>query len=215
MEGDLVDIKISDQGIGLTFEQQQTIFKPFTRFQRRLADGAGLGLAVTKQLVEENGGTISVSSKYGQGSVFSVHLPAYSLHDDCKDMKVLYIEDCADSRAAFIRSLRPLGLQIVTAHDFVEAESILRFQDFDAIITDLKTGSGDIQSLFEIVKQKESIPEIMILSGNAIQNADLSNATVVKKPARIEEITGWLRLIAKKIPQYAMCSAATGTALTS
>jgi signal transduction histidine kinase len=68
---------IQDTGSGIPFEEQQTIFERFYRGQT--ADvknrGAGLGLAITKSLVELHGGTIWVTSTPGEGSQFAFNLP--------------------------------------------------------------------------------------------------------------------------------------------
>lgn len=73
-------LDISDTGIGMTPEQLAVLFQPFTRFvgddQR---EGSGIGLAITRRLVEAMGGFMEVRSTLGVGSVFSVTLPAGQL----------------------------------------------------------------------------------------------------------------------------------------
>jgi len=75
-----IDLKISveDTGIGITEENLQKLFTSFQQVdtrKNRSIEGTGLGLAISKQLVTLMGGTISVSSVYGQGSVFSFEIP--------------------------------------------------------------------------------------------------------------------------------------------
>jgi signal transduction histidine kinase len=69
-------ICIKDNGEGLTAEQLAELFKPFNRLGQELSDkqGTGIGLVVTKALVEKMGGTISVESTVGVGSEFCVNL---------------------------------------------------------------------------------------------------------------------------------------------
>ncbi len=69
-----VRIDVIDNGPGVPAERQQLIFEPFhtTKGLR----GTGLGLAVTRRIVEEHGGTIALSSSQGQGATFSLVLPA-------------------------------------------------------------------------------------------------------------------------------------------
>jgi signal transduction histidine kinase len=78
-EGVGVRIAVQDTGIGLSAEEQQQLFSKFFRAQHPLvreAGGTGLGLTITRALVALHGGTITVVSAPGQGSTFSVTLPA-------------------------------------------------------------------------------------------------------------------------------------------
>ena len=69
-------IEVRDYGIGISREDQQRIFQQFERAGGgKSADGLGLGLFITRQLVEAHGGNIKVYSEPGRGSVFSLDLP--------------------------------------------------------------------------------------------------------------------------------------------
>ncbi len=69
-------IRVSDQGVGIAPEDRTRVFEQFVRVGDRLrTPGLGLGLYITKQLVEAHGGTISVESTLGEGSTFTVALP--------------------------------------------------------------------------------------------------------------------------------------------
>ncbi len=68
-------IRVSDQGVGIAPEDRTRVFEQFVRVGDRLrTPGLGLGLYITKQLVEAHGGTISVDSTLGEGSMFTVAL---------------------------------------------------------------------------------------------------------------------------------------------
>lgn len=80
-EGPAVMIQVSDTGIGIPAESLDHIFDPFNQIDSsytRDYPGTGLGLAITKSLVELLEGTTKVESTPGQGSVFSIILPAFS-----------------------------------------------------------------------------------------------------------------------------------------
>jgi len=72
-----VVLQVKDEGIGIAESDLSSIFEPFRRAQlgQISIPGVGLGLSVTKRIVEAHGGSISVKSEVAKGSVFSVHLP--------------------------------------------------------------------------------------------------------------------------------------------
>lgn len=77
-EGDQAIVEITDHGPGIAEDQQSRIFERFYRVESarpRHRGGAGLGLAIVKSLAELHGGSVSVRSRIGQGSTFTVRLP--------------------------------------------------------------------------------------------------------------------------------------------
>jgi signal transduction histidine kinase len=79
-EGDMARINVSDQGSGIPLDKQEAIFDKFVRLERDMhgeVRGSGLGLFITRQLVEAMKGTIKVESSgvKGEGSIFSFTLP--------------------------------------------------------------------------------------------------------------------------------------------
>ncbi|NQZ21020.1 MAG: response regulator [Colwellia sp.] len=83
-EQEFVCVDITDTGIGIAIENITTIFESFEQVsgnEARSESGTGLGLAVTKQLVELHGGKVTVSSKPNIGSTFSFTLPIYVIDD--------------------------------------------------------------------------------------------------------------------------------------
>jgi two-component system NtrC family sensor kinase len=74
--GDRVRVVVGDTGIGMDEETRRRIFTPFFSTRAANGDGTGLGLSVSRQIVENHGGTIEVESTLGEGAAFTVWLPA-------------------------------------------------------------------------------------------------------------------------------------------
>ena len=66
---------IKDNGVGISEENQERLFEMFSRFDKTLADGFGLGMSIATRLVNKMDGSIGVESKRGVGSTFWVSLP--------------------------------------------------------------------------------------------------------------------------------------------
>jgi signal transduction histidine kinase/ActR/RegA family two-component response regulator len=98
-DGGQVLIRVSDDGVGMTSEQQQDAFEPFNRAgaERAGIEGTGIGLTIVKALVEGMGGRIDVRSTRGVGSTFEVRLDAAAESGPLAlpARRLLYIEDNA------------------------------------------------------------------------------------------------------------------------
>lgn len=81
----ILDISVSDTGIGIKEEEMTSLFENFSRFDlsaNRNIEGTGLGLAITYNLVNIMGGKIHAESEYGKGSVFSISIPQKTRGDE-------------------------------------------------------------------------------------------------------------------------------------
>jgi signal transduction histidine kinase len=75
---DFLELCVSDNGIGISTENMEKLFLPFTQIDSRLArrfEGTGLGLSLVSQMTQLHGGTVALASAEGQGSRFAVWLP--------------------------------------------------------------------------------------------------------------------------------------------
>ncbi|MDY3250675.1 MAG: ATP-binding protein [Candidatus Choladocola sp.] len=132
-----VRYRISDTGIGMSEEFVDHVFDEFSQEEhgaRTQYQGTGLGMAITKQYVDLMGGTISVESRKGVGSTFTIELPL-EITDagavgkkDCSDgnvvlagLKILLAEDNDLNAEIAIVQLEELGIQITRANDGDEA----------------------------------------------------------------------------------------------
>ncbi len=86
-----VEIKVSDTGIGISEADQKIIFEEFRQASEGLSrnfEGSGLGLSITRKLVEKFGGHIAIESRVGKGSTFTVTLPLTNLKKDDKESEI-------------------------------------------------------------------------------------------------------------------------------
>ncbi|HIJ81257.1 MAG TPA: PAS domain-containing protein [Desulfuromonadales bacterium] len=82
--GDGIEISVTDNGIGIRHENLQRIFQPFSQLEHPLTktfEGAGLGLALARHLVEMHDGTIRVESTFGSGSRFTLVIPDVQIRE--------------------------------------------------------------------------------------------------------------------------------------
>ncbi|MBS4097134.1 MAG: response regulator [Sulfuricella sp.] len=128
---------IRDSGIGMTPEQTALLFQAFTQADgsiTRKYGGTGLGLTISKRLVEKMGGDIAVSSAPGQGSTFSFtvtfpvpqHAKIIRSPTDLRGMHVLVVDDLAISRRILSELLAQWGFQVSEAASGREALALLK-----------------------------------------------------------------------------------------
>ncbi|NPV68943.1 MAG: PAS domain S-box protein [Anaerolineae bacterium] len=84
-EEDSAVIRVQDTGIGIPAEALPHIFEPFFRVSEEVARGTGLGLTISREIVDLHGGTLTVESEVGRGSTFTVRLPLERTKQDAND----------------------------------------------------------------------------------------------------------------------------------
>ncbi len=144
-EGDRALLSVADTGIGMTDEVISRLFEPFYTTKREA--GTGLGLSVSKRIIEEHGGEIRVTSRPGLGSVFTVSLPYSDAPTEASPpeasppareaLHVLLVDDEPQVRDVLMRMLRLDGHQAVPASTAAEGLELLEQQRFDLVLTDL------------------------------------------------------------------------------
>lgn len=151
-EGATTRIQVSDTGIGIEPETCNRIFETFSQadssFSRQYG-GLGIGLTLTKALVDKMGGTVVVESELAKGSVFTVDIPwrkggAISLPNKTPDARsvldsgkqILIVEDNPVNQMTLRAMVKKLGYEVVTANNGQEALSVCNEQAFDCILMD-------------------------------------------------------------------------------
>ncbi|GEA50773.1 hypothetical protein VIN01S_15770 [Vibrio inusitatus NBRC 102082] len=180
----LIQFSVKDTGIGISAEQQRSLFKSFSQADSsttRKFGGTGLGLAISKDLVGMMGGQISVSSKLGEGSKFTFTAkfglkdiprrePAVLHHDFCR-LNVLVVDDNEMSRDILGECLETMGCSVTKASSGQEALELLENSSldrkFELVLMDWKMPELDGLETSRLIKQNKNIatvPTIIMVS---------------------------------------------------
>ena len=150
--------KVIDSGPGIREEHREAVFTPFVSIGQgssRIESGAGLGLSVSKEIVEQQGGEARLESRDGEGASFIVTLPypvlpapvsAAALKPGAAmdslvaagELRVLYVEDVASNREVMALTLEGTTIELILAADAAEALDLLDSESFDLIMVDLQ-----------------------------------------------------------------------------
>lgn len=123
----MVYVDVADEGLGIPEKDKARVFGKFYRVEhpdRRKIGGSGLGLAIVKEIVEAHRGEITFISKHGEGSVFSLWMPAYRAPDTTDGL--LLIERDAELAESLSASLPQQGVKVLRLDSFEEALFALR-----------------------------------------------------------------------------------------
>jgi CheY-like chemotaxis protein len=106
-------VEVIDQGVGIKQEEIPLLFKPFQQAKnaRKASEGTGLGLVITKKLVELHGGTIWVESEFGKGSTFRFRIPMV-LAGEVVESSDQLIRVASERMVPLVNGLKPLVLII-------------------------------------------------------------------------------------------------------
>lgn len=175
-------IRVKDTGIGMSRDFIRKVFQPFEREQSSSVSkiqGSGLGMAISKNLVELMGGRISVESVKGEGSTFTACIPVKPA-EACEDIHrralenkwILLLDDREERAAVTISMLEKLGMQVDwrrTEEEIVYAINETVFNDWDyfAFLTVDKAGDTDILTFISEIRTRmgRDFP-ILLLSEN-------------------------------------------------
>jgi PAS domain S-box-containing protein len=156
---EMLRIEVSDSGIGIDPQMSSRLFHAFEQTERtRRLGGLGLGLSIARSLMELHHGTIHASSAgHNQGATFVVELSTTSQEpqrsgstvaggssERLLGLRILLVEDHADTRAAMSRLLVALGCSVESAGSVREGVELAERGNFDLLISDigLPDGSG-------------------------------------------------------------------------
>ncbi len=195
-------VRVSDTGIGIKKEDIDKLFDAFQRMEtkrNRNVEGAGLGLSITKQLVEQMKGTIQVESEYGKGSIFIIEIPqqiidatamgefeeAYAKTFEeqvntsaqlfIPNARILAVDDNKMNLEVIQALLKDSEIEVEVATSGQECLELCRQNCYDLILMDhMMPGIDGIETFHRLKEDKESLnqnTDVIALTAIAIAGA--------------------------------------------
>ncbi|HZT05533.1 MAG TPA: PAS domain S-box protein [Chloroflexota bacterium] len=201
-------IEVQDSGIGIAAEEMNRLFVEFQQLDASIAkkyQGTGLGLALTKRMVEAQGGEVGVVSAPGNGSTFSAVLPRVMRRLDEENLarpptptsavagpNILVIDDNPTDREWLGRILGEAGYAVTYAATAAEAISHCQRRVFDAITLDLLLPDLPGSRVLQEIRTRTNNAETPVVVVTVIAQADLGLGFAIHdyllKPVKSEEL---------------------------
>ncbi|WP_405171419.1 PAS domain S-box protein [Paenibacillus sp. FSL H8-0280] len=215
-EDSVLDFAVQDTGIGIPADKLDQLFQSFSQLHpviNRKYGGTGLGLVISKRLVEIMGGSISVESIEGEGSTFRFAVPAASVdasaeqtasqfhHDRTRQsdkvaMRILVAEDHPVNRKILREYLEKLGYQADVCTNGVEAIDAISQNAYDIVLMDIHMpvmdGLKATDLLHRLIPQ-DRIPPIIAVTSNAKREdkeacLEIGMRDFISKPVMLSEL---------------------------
>jgi len=219
-----VEINVEDTGIGIPKDQQKEIFKAFKQQagqSTRKYGGTGLGLTISRKLVESMGGNISVESELGFYTKFSIILNKVKITGSAKSehkeniierynlvfepANVLVIDKVKENRDLITANFSDTALNIIPAGDAGEAIKLIQTKKINLLILDISIRNLEDCKINELVKKlvDENNPPVIAMSTSTINkekcDMEFDFAGFLSKPMqRVELITGVSKFLKHK-----------------
>lgn len=220
----ILQFEVQDSGIGISLDQQDNIFKPFIQADQsntRVFGGTGLGLVITKELVELMGGSIRVDSAPGEGSTFyfsvKMRLAAENptsyggvdannksteiAEENClAGLSILLVEDNDINREIALTILQEHGAEVIIAENGSEALREVSLHKFDCVLMDCQMPVMDGYEATQRLREQAEFRDIPIIAftANAMKGdekriLDAGMNDIVSKPFSPVELIAVIR----------------------
>ena len=207
-------VTVSDTGVGIAADALPKVFEAFEQGGAgvtRQFGGLGLGLAITKVLVDLHGGTIGAASDGpDEGSTFTVELPTVPAPEPVPagrvgpmrlaELRVLLVEDHADTARVMARLLRSRGMSVTTADTVAGGLRCATAGTFDVIVSDLGLPDGSGHDFLRQARAAGIDAPAIVLSGfgserDRDQSAVAGFAEHLTKPVTLEQLGNAVRRV--------------------
>ena len=168
-----LQLNFTDNGIGMPEDVRQKIFEPF--FSTKGAHGTGLGLSVSYSIIERHAGSIKVVSEPGNGTTFTIDLPAAVAETPSDDLaarttetsrlRILVVDDEQPVRETLAEMLVAVNHQVELAGSGQEAVEKMRTGDFDFVFSDLAMPEMDGWETARLIRKDWPNVRIVLVTG--------------------------------------------------
>lgn len=224
-----LEVSVEDSGIGISSDEQQLLFEPFSQVPRDAQSnpgGTGLGLSICRKLAEMMGGTVSLQSSPGEGTQVQVRLllqvldpvePPAALLDDLPlaggavALRVLIVDDHPANRLLLSQQLQHLGHSVVVAMDGSEALRFWYPGAFDLLISDCnmpRLSGYDLARRIREMEREARAPRMPILGFTANAQPDevlrcreAGMDDCLFKPIGLDLLRQHLQRLARMVPE--------------
>ncbi len=218
-----ITFSVKDTGIGMPQDKMDRLFQPFGQLEytiSRKRDGAGLGLAISKKLVELMGGEIWAESEEGKGSTFRFTIQAEAIPGKQLDLgekdkaavyenlaaqkplSILVAEDSPSNQRVLVEMLKRLGYRADAVADGVEVLQALQNRPYDLIFMDIKmpemdglTATREIRKLWPENGPKVVAITAFAMDGDQEKCLEAGMDGYIAKPVKVDDLATLIRNI--------------------
>jgi two-component system sensor histidine kinase BarA len=209
-DGDIIEVAVTDTGIGMSSDEVGHIFEPFTQADTstsKIYGGTGLGLSISKRLVELIGGNIGVTSEPGKGSRFWFTIPTTHIETDnflterpLSGTRILLYERNTFSRRALRNRLLGWGVSVFNSGLWAEMLGMLDVarregNPYDLLVLGLSVqeyGRRLVTEILEDIRHSDDIPILLLIGSEAQQlssgDMNLNRVKLISKPPRSDRM---------------------------
>jgi len=215
-DGNVLQIDITDQGIGIKPDDLSKLFSSFTQLDNSTTksyEGVGLGLAISKKLSELLKGKLTVKSEYGKGSTFTLTVPFISIDEQEKNLNtsifrngftVLVVDDNSDNRVLLCSTLIEWGITPLLCSSAIEAMSYVnsKLTNIDVALLDICMPDISGNDLATCLRDKN--PELPLIAISSVDEVYVESDFVAKlvKPIHKIQLYESLKNILSSSPRF-------------